>query len=124
MVVFSGGELSLGSGVGFLALLGITARNGIMLVAHYRHLQGDSGLPFGRELIVQGSLDRLVPILMTALVAALGLLPLALSGQRAGQEIEHPLAVVLVGGLFTSTLLNLVVMPALYLQWGDRTFQE
>jgi CzcA family heavy metal efflux pump len=121
MVVFSGGELSLGSGVGFLALLGITARNGIMLVSHYRHLQSDAGLPFGHALIVQGSLDRLVPILMTALVAALGLLPLALSGQRAGQEIEHPLAVVLVGGLFTSTLLNLVVMPALYLQWGKQT---
>lgn len=120
MVVLSGGELSLGSGVGFLALLGITARNGIMLVAHYRHLRHDVGLLFDRTLVIQGSLDRLVPILMTALVAALGLLPLALSGQRAGQEIEHPLAVVLVGGLFTSTLLNLVVMPVAYLWWGDQ----
>ncbi|HXG20385.1 MAG TPA: efflux RND transporter permease subunit [Methylomirabilota bacterium] len=120
-VALSGGELSLGSGVGMLALLGVTARNGIMLVAHYRRLRRDTVLPFSRELIVQGSLDRLVPILMTALVAALGLLPLALSGQRAGQELEHPLAVVLLGGLFTSTLLNLVVMPVLYLHWGDNS---
>lgn len=119
-VVLSGGELSLGSSVGFLALLGITARNGIMLVSHYRRLE-EEGFPFGRDLIVRGSQDRLVPILMTALVAALGLLPLALSGQRAGQEIEHPLAVVLLGGLASSTMLNLLVMPAVYLQWGRKT---
>jgi CzcA family heavy metal efflux pump len=123
-VVLVGGELSLGSGVGFLALLGITARNGIMLVAHYRHLQHDAKQSFGRDLIIQGSLDRLIPILMTALVAALGLLPLAIGGQRAGQEIEHPLAVVLLGGLVTSTLLNLVVMPVLYLLWGDTSAEN
>jgi len=121
-VVLSGGGLSLGSLVGFLALLGITTRNGIMLVSHYHHLQQTTGLSFGRELIVQGSLDRLIPILMTALVAALGLLPLALSGERAGQEIEHPLAVVILGGLFTSTVLNLLIVPTLYLRWGyDQT---
>jgi Cu/Ag efflux pump CusA len=120
-VVVSGASLSLGSLVGFLALLGITARNGIMLIAHYRHLE-ETGSPFGRGLIVQGSLDRLVPILMTALVAALGLLPLAISGERAGQEIEHPMAVVILGGLLTSTLLNLFIVPALYLRWGrDKT---
>lgn len=117
-VVLSGAGLSLGSLVGFLALLGITARNSIMLVAHYRHLRQEADGPFGHALIVQGSLDRLIPILMTALVAALGLLPLALSGERAGQEIEHPLAVVILGGLFTSTLLNLFVVPAMYLRWG------
>jgi len=103
--------------VGFLALLGITARNGIMLIAHYRRLHAD-GMAWGRELIVQGSIDRLMPILMTALVAALGLLPLALGGEQAGQELEHPLAVVLLGGLFSSTVLNLGVVPALYLRWG------
>lgn len=119
-VVLSGGELSLGSGVGLLALLGVTARNGIMLVAHYRYLQQQRPAPLRTELIMQGALDRVIPILMTALVAALGLLPLALSGERAGQEIEHPLAVVLLGGLLTSTLLNLLVMPALYLRWGDK----
>jgi CzcA family heavy metal efflux pump len=116
-VVFSGAHLSLGSLVGFLALLGITARNGIMLVAHYRYLE-EHGEQFGREMILRGSLDRLIPILMTALVAALGLLPLAVSGERAGQEIEHPMAVVILGGLFTSTILNLFVVPVAYLRWG------
>lgn len=121
-VILSGGDLSLGSLVGFLALLGITARNGIMLVSHYRHLQQEADLPSGRELIMRGSLDRLIPILMTALVAALGLLPLALGGERAGQEIEHPMAVVILGGLLSSTGLNLFVVPALYLRWGgERT---
>jgi CzcA family heavy metal efflux pump len=122
-VVFSDAHLSLGSLVGFLALLGITARNGIMLVAHYRYLEAH-GDQFSRNLIMRGSLDRLTPILMTALVAALGLLPLALSGDRAGQEIEHPLAVVILGGLFTSTLLNLFVVPALYLHWGREEAQS
>jgi len=117
-VTLSGAHLSLGSLVGFLALLGITARNGIMLVSHYRYLRRETGLPFGRGLVMRGALDRLAPILMTALVAALGLLPLALGGERAGQEIEHPMAVVILGGLFTSTLLNLFVVPALYLRWG------
>jgi len=116
-VALSGGEVSLGSLVGFLALLGITARNGIMLVAHYRRLQ-EEGIAWGPELILQGSLDRVVPILMTALVAALGLLPLAIGGARAGQEIEHPMAIVLLGGLFSSTVLNLFVVPALYARWG------
>jgi Cu/Ag efflux pump CusA len=117
-VMLSGRGLSLGSLVGFLALLGITARNGIMLIAHYRRLQNE-GMPWGPALLVQGSVDRLVPILMTALVAALGLLPLALGGDRAGQEIEQPLAVVLLGGLFSSTLLNLFVVPAAYVIWGE-----
>lgn len=118
-VVVSGSGLSLGSLVGFLALLGITTRNGIMLIAHYRHLQEEAGWSFGRELIVQGAMDRVMPIVMTALVAALGLLPLAVGGERAGQEIEHPMAVVILGGLATSTILNLFVIPALYLRWGQ-----
>src|SRR5262249_27214856 len=101
-----------------------TARNGIMLVSHYRHLQRQAGVPFGHELVMQGSLDRLAPILMTALVAALGLLPLALGGERAGQEIEHPMAVGSLGGRLTSTLLNLFVVPALYLRWGDERSKD
>lgn len=116
-VGLSGAHLSLGSLVGFLALVGITARNGIMLVAHYRYLE-EHGERFGYEMVLRGSIDRLIPIVMTALVAALGLLPLALSGDRAGQEIEHPMAVVILGGLFTSTVLNLFVVPAAYLRWG------
>ncbi|MGE5345097.1 MAG: efflux RND transporter permease subunit [Acidithiobacillales bacterium] len=110
--------LSLGALVGFVTLFGITARNAIMLISHYRHLEEREGIPFGEELVLQGSLDRLTPILMTALVTGLALLPLALSGSRAGQEIEHPMAVVIVGGLFSSTLLNLLLMPSFYLRWG------
>jgi CzcA family heavy metal efflux pump len=110
--------LSLGTLVGFVTLFGITARNAIMLIAHYRHLQEKEGVPFGRDLILRGSLDRLTPILMTALVTGLALLPLVLSGTKAGQEIEHPMAVVIVGGLVSSTALNLLLMPAFYLRWG------
>ncbi len=110
--------LSLGALVGFVTLFGITARNAIMLISHYRHLEESEGMALGPDLILQGSLDRLTPILMTALVTGLALLPLAVSGARAGQEIEHPMAVVIVGGLFSSTLLNLLLMPAFYLRWG------
>jgi Cu/Ag efflux pump CusA len=110
--------LSLGALVGFVTLFGITARNAIMLIAHYRHLRDREGWAPGVELVIRGSLDRLVPILMTALVTGLALLPLVLGGARAGQEIEHPMAVVIVGGLLSSTLLNLVLMPAFYLRWG------
>jgi CzcA family heavy metal efflux pump len=113
--------LSLGTLVGFVTLFGITARNAIMLVAHYRHLEETEGVAFGSALVLQGSLDRLVPILMTALVTGLALLPLVVSGTRAGQEIEHPMAVVIVGGLLSSTCLNLLLLPAFYLRWGRST---
>jgi Cu/Ag efflux pump CusA len=113
-----GGVLSLGSLVGFVTVLGIAARNGIMLVSHYRHLEVKENEPFGRGLIVRGAEERVAPILMTALAAGLGLLPLALSGNRPGYEVEYPMAVVILGGLFTSTLLNLLVLPVLYERWG------
>jgi Cu/Ag efflux pump CusA len=100
-------------------VLGIAARNGIMLVSHYRHLQTVEGMPFGRELIVRGAEERLAPILMTALVTALALLPVVVGGNRAGHEIEHPMALVILGGLFTSTLLNLLFLPALYERYGS-----
>lgn len=109
----SGGVLSLGSLVGFVTVLGIAARNGIMLVSHYRHLQ-EEGMPFGLKLIIQGAEERLSPILMTALCAGLGLLPLVVAGARPGHEIEHPMAIVILGGLVTSTILNLMLLPALY----------
>lgn len=111
----NGGVLSLGSLVGFVTVLGIAARNGIMLVSHYRHLETQEGEPFSPQLVLRGSEERLAPILMTALVTALALLPIVVGGNRPGQEIEHPLAVVILGGLVTSTLLNLFLMPALYL---------
>ncbi len=110
--------LSLGALVGFVTLFGITARNAIMLLSHYRHLEDQEGLSFGPQLVIQGSLDRLSPILMTALVTGLALLPLVIGGNRAGQEIEYPMAVVIAGGLFSSTALNLLLLPAFYLRWG------
>jgi CzcA family heavy metal efflux pump len=114
----TGGVLSLGSLVGFITVLGIAARNGIMLVSHYRHLQLEEGLPFDRELILRGASERVGPILMTALAAGLGLLPLAISGSKPGYEVEYPMAVVILGGLFTSTLLNLLVVPVLFEHFG------
>ena len=116
--LFTGGILSLGSLVGFVTVLGIAARNGIMLISHYRHLEHDESVPFGRELILRGAEERLSPIMMTALVTGLALLPVAIAGGRAGHEIEHPMAVVILGGLFTSTVLNLLLLPALYERWG------
>jgi Cu/Ag efflux pump CusA len=113
-----GGVLSLGSLVGFVTVLGIAARNGIMLVSHYRHLELQEHEPFGRELVLRGAEERLAPILMTALVTGLALLPIIVGGSRSGHEIEHPLAVVILGGLVTSTALNLLLMPALYLRFG------
>lgn len=117
-VWLTGGVLSLGSLVGFVTVLGIAARNGIMLVSHYRHLEQAEGAPFGRELVLRGSEERLAPITMTALVTALALLPLVVAGDRPGHEIEHPMAVVILGGLVTSTVVNLFLMPALYLRYG------
>src|SRR5262249_27217445 len=114
----TGGVLSLGSLVGFITVLGIAARNGIMLVSHYRHLQLQEGVTFGRELILRGAEERVATILMTALAAGLGLLPLAISGNKPGYEVEYPMAVVILGGLFTSTLLNLLVLPVLYEHFG------
>lgn len=120
-VWLTGGVLSLGSLVGFVTVLGIAARNGIMLVSHYRHLEREEGVPFGRELVLRGAEERLAPILMTALVTALALLPLIIWGDQPGHEIEHPMAIVIVGGLVSSTLLNLFLMPALYLAYGSRS---
>jgi Cu/Ag efflux pump CusA len=105
--------VSIASLVGFITLFGIAVRNGILLVNHYRHVIEVEGKPL-REAIVQGSMERLVPILMTALCAALGLIPLALAGGEPGSELLAPLAVVVLGGLITSTFLNLIVVPAGY----------
>lgn len=115
-----GGVLSLGSLVGFVTVLGIAARNGILLVSHYRHLQTEEVQPFGLDLILRGSEERLIPILMTAATAALALLPLVLKGDVPGNEIERPMALVILGGLVTSTLLNLFLLPALYARFGGR----
>ncbi len=116
--LLTGGILSLGSLVGFVTVLGIAARNGIMLISHYRHLELEEGVPFGPELVVRGAVERLAPILMTALATGLALVPLVVAGNKPGHEIEHPLAVVILGGLVTSTVLNLFLMPSLYAAFG------
>ncbi len=113
------GVVSLGSLVGFLTVLGIAARNGIMLISHYQHLEHEEGMEFGHALMVRGAKERLAPILMTALACALALLPLAVEGSIPGHEIEHPMAIVILGGLVTSTLLNLFAVPFLYLRFGQ-----
>jgi Cu/Ag efflux pump CusA len=118
VLIASGGETSIASLVGFVTLFGIATRNGIMLLTHYNHLRTEEGMTFGRDLVVRGAMERLSPILMTALTAGLGLLPLALSKGTPGRELEQPMAVVILGGLMTSTLLNMVVLPALYFKFG------
>jgi Cu/Ag efflux pump CusA len=115
---FSGGILSLGSLVGFLTVFGIAARNGIMLINHYQHLERFEDERFGPQLILRGARERLSPILMTALATGLALVPLVIAGDIPGHEIEHPMAIVILGGLVTSTLLNLFIVPAIFLRFG------
>jgi CzcA family heavy metal efflux pump len=117
-VFLTGGNVSLGSMVGFVTLFGITLRNSIMLVSHYEHLVAQEGMDWGPEAAARGAGERLVPILMTALVTGLALLPLAIMSGEPGNEIEGPMAIVILGGLLTSTLLNLLVLPTLALRWG------
>jgi Cu/Ag efflux pump CusA len=114
----SGGILSIGSLVGFFTVLGIATRNGILMINHFQHLEREESVAFGRELVLRGARERLSPILMTSLAAGLALVPLAISGNIPGHEIEHPMAIVIIGGLVTSTLLNLFVTPSLYLRFG------
>ena len=114
----SGGIISLGSLVGFFTVFGIAARNGILMINHFQHLEDVEGVPFGPELVLRGARERLSPILMTSLATGLALVPLVVAGQIPGHEIEHPLAVVILGGLATSTFLNLFVVPSLYLRFA------
>ena len=118
--VFSPGQssLTIGSMVGFVTLFGITTRNSIMLISHFEHLVDVEGMTWGPETAMRGAAERLMPILMTATVTALGLLPLALGTGEAGREIEGPMAIVILGGLATSTALNLLVLPTLALRYG------
>ena len=114
----AGGFLSLGSIVGFVTLFGITMRNSIMMISHFDHLTANEGMIWGRDTALRGASERLLPILMTATVTALGVLPLALGSEMPGREIEGPMAIIILGGLFTSTLLNLLVLPSLALRYG------
>jgi Cu/Ag efflux pump CusA len=118
------GIISLGSLVGFLTILGIAARNGIMMINHFQHLERYEGEVFGPALVLRGAQERLAPILMTALTTGLALVPLVIAGNIPGHEIEHPLAIVVLGGLVTSTLLNLFVVPSLYLRFAKSAVAE
>jgi CzcA family heavy metal efflux pump len=115
-----GGTISLGSLLGFFTVFGIAARNGILLINHCQHLERAEGEPFGPALVLRGARERLSPILMTSLATGLAVVPLVVLGDRPGHEIEYPLAIVILGGLVTSTLLNLFVVPSLYLRFGRR----
>jgi Cu/Ag efflux pump CusA len=116
--LLGGGVLSLGSLFGFITVLGIAVRNGILLIKHYQQLEQQAGEAFGPDLVLRGSRERLAPIVMTACATALALVPFVLFGNIAGLEMIYPMAVVILGGLVTSLALNLFIVPALYLRFG------
>ncbi|WP_207892264.1 efflux RND transporter permease subunit [Streptacidiphilus pinicola] len=123
-VWFGGAEVTIGALVGFFTVFGIAARNGILMINHCQHLETEEGMEFGPDLVVRGASERLAPILMTSLATGLALVPLVIAGDQPGREIEYPLAVVILGGLVSSTLLTLFVVPSLYLRFSRRKPRE
>lgn len=123
-IMFTGGWMSIGTLVGFVTLFGITLRNSIMMVSHYQHLVDKENCVWGLETCIRGASERLPSILMTALVTALGLMPLAAASGQPGREIEGPMATIIVGGLITSTILNLLILPTIMLHFGKFENQQ
>ncbi|MCG8586223.1 MAG: efflux RND transporter permease subunit, partial [Pirellulales bacterium] len=119
-LMVSGQTMSIAAMVGFISLGGIAVRNGILLVTHYIHLMGQEGEEFTRQMILRGSLERLAPVLMTALTAGIGLLPLVLGGQEPGREILYPVATVILGGLLTSTFCEFLIHPGLFWKFSGK----
>jgi Cu/Ag efflux pump CusA len=122
-VYLAGGILSIASIIGFITLFGIAMRNGIMMISHIKHLMEEEGVADFRQAVLRGAVERLSPILMTALAAGLALIPLALGSEKPGSEIEAPMAVVILFGLLSSTLLNMIVVPVVYLRFGNRKWR-
>ena len=117
-------NISIATLVGFIAVAGVAARNSIMLISHYLHLMQHEGESFTKKMVIRGTKERLVPVLMTALAAGIGLIPLVLAADQPGKEILHPVAVVIVGGLITSTLFGLGVTPTVFFTFGRKAAQS
>lgn len=123
-VLLTGGTFSIATMVGFITLTGIASRNGIMMLSHYIHLVEHEGETFSKQMIIRGSLERLVPVMMTALVAGLALIPLTLDAQAPGKEILYPVATVILGGLISSTLLDIIVTPVVFYKFGEKALKK
>jgi Cu(I)/Ag(I) efflux system membrane protein CusA/SilA len=121
---FSERTISIASMVGFIALTGIAARNGIMMISHYLHLMREEGEAFDPKMILRGTQERIIPVLMTALTAGFALIPLLLGAGQPGREILHPVAVVIFFGLFSSTLLDLTLRPLVFWKFGRRAAEQ